>query len=198
MKHISKSVNYLVKAFAVVSIVILSKSAFSADNALIDNFNHVVNTNSGLPRLLLSDTTAGGKTTTKLTVLSGVIQVKGEIIPPRGQPGWASLILPLSQMGEPTNASEFEGVRLLIKINNGNISISANSLDITNFDYHSSPVIVSSDGNFHEVKIPFDSMKRMWSEQTTLNTETLNSLSIVAFSPKQAKFSFTVDKVDFY
>ncbi len=85
-----------------------------------------------------------------------------------------------------------------MKINSGNISISANSTEITNFDYHSAPVVVKSDGKFHEVKVPFTSLKRAWSQQTTLNTETLASLSVVAFDIQKSTFDFEIDEVSFY
>jgi hypothetical protein len=69
---------------------------------------------------------------------------------------------------------------------------------VTNYDYHAAPIAVAADGKFHEVKIPFESMKRAWSEQTPLNTATLNSLSIVAFSLQPASFDFELDEVSFY
>ena len=200
MKPVNKTIFHSVKFIAVASLLTLSSSAFagSALNPIIDDFNNADNTNSGIARVLITDTTAGGKTTTELDVSNGVMQVKGKIVPPRGQPGWSSLVLPLGLMGEPQDASKFKGIRLLVKINNGSISLSANSSEITNFDYHTAPVVVSSDGKFHEVKIPFESMKRIWSAQTKLNTKTLNSLSIVAFSPQKASFDFEVDEVSFY
>jgi len=203
MKAVNKTIFHAVKTFTLVSLLTVSSSVFSADlnpklNAVIDDFNHAKDTSSGIQRVLITDSTSGGKTTTELTVSSGAMQVKGDIVPPRGQPGWSSLVLPLSLMNEPQDASKFDGIRLLVKVNHGNVSVSANSAEITNFDYHSAQIVVSSDGKFHEVKIPFNTMKRIWSEQTTLNTKTLNSLSIVAFSPQKATFDFEVDEVSFY
>jgi hypothetical protein len=199
MKPVNKSTFHAVKTFAVASLLTLSSSAFGTPlSSAIDDFNNVKDTNLGTPRVLITDTTAGGKTTTELTVSSGVMQVKGKIVPPRGQPGWSSLVLPLSPMNTPQDASKFDGIRLRVKVNNSNISISANSAEITNYDYHTAPVVVHSDGKFHEVKIPFESMKRIWSAQTKLNTQTLSSLSIVAFSPLKSTFDFEVDEVSFY
>lgn len=199
MKPVNKSFFYSVKTFAVASLLPLSISAFSAElSPVIDGFNNTNETNLGIPRVLITDITAGGKTTTELMVSSGIMQVKGEIIPPRGQLGWSSLVLPLGPMGENQDASKFDGIRLLVKVNSGNVSISANSSEVTNFDYHAAQLIVSSDGKFHEVKIPFESLKRLWSQQTKLNTQTLNSLSIVAFSPHKATFNFAIDEVSFY
>jgi len=199
MKPVNNAIFNSVKTFAVASLLTLSSNAFSASlSPIIDDFNNVKDNNLGIARVLITDTTAGGQTTTELDVSNGVMQIKGEIVPPRGQPGWSSLVLPLGQMNEPQDASKFDGIRLLIKVNSGNVSLSANSSEITNYDYHSAPVIVTSDGKFHEVKIPFESMRRIWSEQIKLNTQTLNSLSIVAFSPQKATFEFEVDEVSFY
>lgn len=108
------------------------------------------------------------------------------------------MVLPLDSQSLPKDASAFEGVRLLIKINSGSMSISANSTEITNFDYHAAPIAVAADDKFHEVKIPFAAMKRAWSEQTPLNTKTINSLSIVAFGLQKSAFDFAVDEVSFY
>ena len=195
MKTVNKSTFNSVKTFAIASMLGLSSSAFGS---VIDDFNHAKDTNLGTPRVLITDSSSGGKTTTVLAVVDGVMQIKGDIIPGRGQPGWSSLVLPLGQMNETQDASEFDGISLRVKINHGNVSISANSTEVVNYDYHSSPVVVSSDGKFHEIKIPFESMKRVWSAQTKLNTQTLSSLSIVAFSPQKSSFDFAVDKVSFY
>lgn len=199
MKPVNKSTFRSIKEVAVASLIALSGQAFAASlNSVIDDFDNTNDNNLGIPRMSISDTTAGGSTTTELAVTSGVIKVKGEIVPPRGQPGWSSLVLPLGPMGEPQDASKFDGIKLLVKINSGNVSISANSTEVTNFDYHTAIVAVASDGQFHEVSIPFDSMKRMWSEQTSLNTQTLNSLSIVAFGMQKTAYDFEIDEVSFY
>ena len=167
-------------------------------NPKIDDFSDITNNSLGIARQFLNDTVAGGNTTTEINVVEGVMRIKGEIVPPRGQPGWASSILLLDPQGLPLDASEFDGIRLLVKINAGNISIAANSLEVTNFDYHAAQVVVATDSKFHEIKIPFNSMKRAWSEQTPLNTKTINSLSIVAFAIQKANFDFEVDEVSFY
>ncbi len=164
----------------------------------VDDFNDSQHTSMGFPRYFLNDTMVGGDTKTEQEVTKGVISTKGEIIPPRGQPGWASIALPLAAQGTPKDSSAFEGVRLLIKVNSGNISVSANSTEITNFDYHVAPVAVVADGKFHEIKIPFAAMKRSWSEQIPLNTKTLNSISITAYDMAKGSFDFAVDEVSFY
>jgi hypothetical protein len=194
-----------------ITALLLSKSlslaaliAFSGVNyaamlsPVIDDFNHANNNSLGVARQFINDTMAGGGTTTEQSVSEGVISLKGEIIPPRGQPGWASTVLIFDPKGLPQDVSEFTGVRLLVKINTGNISVSVNSTEITNFDYHASPVAVTSDGKFHEVKIPFASMKRAWSEQILLNTKTINSLTISAYDIQKGSFDFEVDEVSFY
>ena len=78
------------------------------------------------------------------------------------------------------------------------IPLGTNSTDVTNFDYHAAQVNAKADGEFHEVKIPFKSMKRAWSEQTALNTKTIASLSIVAFDIQKAAYDFELDEVSFY
>ncbi|WP_158969473.1 CIA30 family protein [Paraglaciecola sp. L3A3] len=199
MKPVNKSIYQSFKTFSLVSVLALSGSVFAAPlNSVIDDFDNTSNNNLGIPRMSLSDITAGGSTTTELMVSNGVIQIKGEIVPPRGQPGWSSLILPLGPEGEGQDANKFVGIKLLVKISNGSISISANSTEVVNYDYHSAQIAVNSDGKFHEIKIPFDSMKRMWSEQTPLNRQTLNSLSIVAFGMQKTLYDFEIDQVSFY
>lgn len=196
---ITPSICRITKLIAFTSILTLSNSALSDEpSTIIDNFNHESNTQLATPRILMTDTTAGGQTSAQLLVSNGVIQIKGDILPPRGQPGWSSLVLPLAGMGEVYDASQFQGIKLLIKVTKGNVSISANSAEVNNYDYHSAQVTAKVDGKFHQVKIPFESMKRMWSEQTKLNTTMLNSLSIVAFSPQKAVFDFEIEEVAFY
>lgn len=182
-----------------VALLAFSGSSFAATlSPLVDDFSDARNNSLGIPRQFVNDTTSGGSTTTEQSVSEGVLVVKGELVPARGQPGWASSVLLLDPQGLPQDASAFEGVRLLVKVEKGNISISANSTEVTNFDYHAAPVMATSDGKFHEVKIPFASMKRAWSEQTPLNPKTISSVSIVAFDLQKNVFEFEVDEVSFY
>ncbi len=166
--------------------------------AMVDDFSDAQNNNFGMPRQFINDSIAGGGTTTIQDTTDGILSIKGDIVPPRGQPGWASTVLLLDSQGLPQDLSAFEGVRLLIKINKGNITLSANSTDIANFDYHAAPVVATSDGKFHEVNVSFASMKRAWSEQTPLDTKTINGLSIVAFDVQPGSFDFEIDEVNFY
>jgi hypothetical protein len=167
-------------------------------NALVDDFGDAQNNSLGIPRQFITDATSGGGTTAEQSVSDGILSVKGDIVPPRGQPGWASCLLILDPQGLPQDTSEFEGIRLLVRINKGNVSISANSTDIKNFDYHAAPIVRKSDGEFHEVKIPFTSMKRAWSEQTPLNTKTINSLSIVAVDIQKGSYDYEIKEIGFY
>ena len=197
--HHTNTAFTLIKGLVLSAAFTFSCSSFGESlSPMIDDFSHANNNNLGIPRQFLNDSIAGGGTTTTQEVAQGVINAKGDIIPPRGQPGWASLVLPLDSQSLPRDASAFEGVRLLIKINTGSFSISANSTEISNFDYHAAPVAVTADGKFHEVKIPFTTMKRAWSEQTPLNTKTITSLSIVAFGLQKSAFDFALDEVTFY
>lgn len=166
--------------------------------SLVDDFNNAEVNSIGIARQFLNDTMAGGSTSMSPQVVDGILSVSGDIVPPRGQPGWASSVLLLDPQGLPMDASAFEGVRLLIRVNKGMISVSANSTDVTNFDYHAALIPAKSDGEFHEVRIPFESMKRAWSEQTALNPSTIASLSIVAFDVQPGSYDFELDEVGFY
>lgn len=189
----------LSKSLLLAALLVFTFSSFAANlTPVIDDFSDANNNSLGIPRQFLNDSMVGGKTTTEQSVSKGVISLKGDIIPPRGQPGWASTVLVFDPKGLAQDVSAFEGIRLLVKINTGNISVSANSTEIINFDYHAAPITVTSDGKFHEVKVPFTSMKRAWSEQTLLNTKTINSMTIVAYDLQKGSFDFEVDEVSFY
>ncbi|GFD86148.1 hypothetical protein KUL150_22070 [Alteromonas sp. KUL150] len=194
-----KTMTRLIQSLTLTTLLAASGCALAESLApMIDDFTDATDNNLGQPRQFMNDTLSGGHTTTQQAIENGVLQMTGDIVPPRGQPGWASSVLPLGPMGMPQDASQYQGVRLMVRINHGNLTLSANSTEITNFDYHAAPVFVTADGQFHEVKIPFESMKRGWSEQVQLNTNTLNSLSIVAYSLQQDSFDFEVDEVSFY
>ncbi|BFT32347.1 hypothetical protein D210916BOD24_35230 [Alteromonas sp. D210916BOD_24] len=197
MKPQSKCLKQIFTA-SIMSLCLALPQAYAGEHIVIDDFSHSNTTVAGFERQYMNDTLAGGSTVTEQVITEGVLQVTGDIVPPRGQPGWASSVIPLSPMGVPFDASAYEGIKLKVRVNQGNLTISANSTDITNFDYHAAPVIVSTDGKFHEVKVPFTDMKRAWSEQTALNTHTINSLSIVAYSLQKARFKFELDEVSFY
>jgi hypothetical protein len=199
MKNRKTTPLFLCKQLCMVGLITFSGASFAESlSSVIDDFSDAQNNNLGNPRQFLNDTIAGGSTTSNQKISKGILSSKGEITPPRGQPGWASMVLLLNPQNLPQDASAFVGVRLLIKINTGNISISANSAEVKNFDYHAAPVAVTADGKFHEVKIPFTSMKRAWSEQTQLNTKTISSFSISAYGLQKSAFDFEVDEVTLY
>lgn len=183
---------------AAICLTGLNSAIAGALEPAIDDFSDPNINSLGIARLFIDDTSAGGQTTTQYSVDEGVLYAKGEILPPRGQPGWASAVLLLDPQGLAQDASAFEGIRLLVRVNKGNLSVSANSSEITNFDFHAAQVTPRSDGNFHEVRIPFSAMKRAWSEQTPLNTRTLTGLSLVAFDIQKGEFNFEIDEISFY
>lgn len=199
MNNRKATVLLFIQPLLLSTLLASASSSFGSGMApIIDDFSDAKNNSLGFPRYFLNDSMAGGGTKTEQDVAKGVISTKGEIIPPRGQPGWASFALPLEAQGVPKDTSAFEGIRLLVKVNSGNLSVSANSTEIANFDFHAAAVSVAADGKFHEVKIPFTSMKRTWSEQIPLNTKTLNSVSITAYDMAKGSFDFAVDEVGFY
>lgn len=173
-------------------------STSAPDGSTVDDFSDPKKNSLGVERQFIDDTTAGGRSTTQHAFENGVLSAKGNLVPARGQPGWASIALPLNAQELPEDASAYQGVRLVLRVNKGNLSVSANSTEITNFDFHASIVVLKNDGEFHEVKIPFSEMKRAWSAQTKLNTKTLNSLSLVAFGLQKGPFDFEFDEVGFY
>ena len=183
---------------AVICAATFNSAVAGAVDPTIDDFSDPKNNSLGIERQFVNDTVSGGQTRMEHGFEEGVFSAKGEIAPPRGQPGWASTVLLLETQGLPQDASAYEGIRLLVRVNKGNLSITANSSEITNFDYHAAPVTRQSDGEFHEVMIPFTEMKRAWSEQTKLNTKTLTSLSIVAFDIQPGFFDYEIDEVSFY
>lgn len=188
------------KALALITLLAATHGAMaqSQDKPGLDDFSDPNCNSLGVARMYMNDTVAGGQTMVENTVTNGILSVKGQLVPARGQLAWASAVLMLDAQGVPKDLSAFEGIRLRIRIKQGNLSISANSADVTNYDYHAALVTRQADGEFHEVKIPFASMKRAWSEQTPLNTKTIQSISLVAFGMEPGSFFFEVDEVSFY
>ena len=199
MKLLSQPMQRLLKTVLVIHFIVFS--GFALSNVLtpiIDDFNNGTKNNIGIERLFITDQTVGGTSTNEVQIIDGVMQVKGKLVPPRGQPAWVSSVLPLDQQNNPQDVSKYKGVRLLIKVNKGIISLSANSTKVTNFDYHTALVNIPNDGQYHQIDIPFNTMKRTWSEQTKLDLKTLVSLSIVAFSIQPSTYEFELDQVSFY
>ncbi|MDO3383677.1 CIA30 family protein [Gilvimarinus algae] len=188
-----------IKSLALAALLTLSATALAEPlKPLVDDFATAGNNSLGLQRQYISDSVAGGASTMNHTLADGVLTVSGEIVPARGQLGWTSCALPLNAQGLAQNAAAYQGVLLRIKVSEGNVSLTVNSTEVTNFDYHAAPLAVPADGQFHEVKVPFSSLQRAWSEQIPLNPSTLNGLSIVAYSPQAAPFEYQLDEVRFY
>lgn len=169
----------------------------SESPALLDDFSDPVQTSTGTNRMVVDDTSVGGKSRLEQTFANGVLSAAGEITPGRGQPGWVNLILLFSPGGEAADLSRFEGIRIKVRVRQGMLSVAANSTEITNFDYHST-VIPRKGDELQEVRIPFRDLKRNWSEQIPLNPATIGSISLVAVGFQPGPFAYDVDEVGFY
>ena len=163
----------------------------------LDDFSHEQINKLGYPRMVMDDTATGGKSSSTQTITNGVLRSEGNLVPPRGQPAWVSLIELLSPDGSPADISQYEGVRLKIHVEQGMVSLSVNSTDVVNFDYHAAMIEAGGKG-MTEVKIPFKNMRRAWSEQTKLNTKAVASLSLVAVCLQPGSFAFEIEEIGFY
>ncbi|MEO6993820.1 MAG: CIA30 family protein [Lacunisphaera sp.] len=169
----------------------------AADPALVDDFSNATQTAHGAARLLITDKDAGSKSTATQRCENGVLVVEGNLVPGRGAPAFISIPLLLSPDAHPQDISAFTGVRLRVKLGPGNLSVQVAIADITNFDYHSMPVI-GQRGEFVEVRLPFKEFKRAWSEQTPLNPKNVTSVNLVSFGMAPGAFSYAVDEIGFY
>ena len=169
----------------------------AATPALVDDFSNATQTARGAGRLLFTDKDAGSKSTATQRCENGVLVVEGELAPGRGAPAFISIPLLLTPDAQPQDVSAYTGVRLKVKLNQGIITVQVASADVTNFDYHSAPV-VGKRGEYVEVRVPFKDLKRGWSEQTPLNSKNVTSVNLVAFGMAPGAFAFEVDEIGFY
>ncbi len=189
----------LPRSFLLIGALLLGP-AVTAENApsIVDDFSRADLTSIGSPRIVVNDASLGGKSHLDHAIADGVIKATGKIAPARGQPGFVSLVLPLAEPGGAMDLSPYDGIRLRVRISSGSLSVSANSNQVDNFDYHSAVVTRSADGDFHEVRIPWSKMKRAWSEQTALDPATINSISLVAANLQPGAFAYDIDEIGFY
>lgn len=166
-------------------------------SALLDDFSDPVRTSRGFDRITVDDASVGGGSRLAQSFKDGVLSAEAEIAPARGQPGWVSLVLLLNADGKPADLSDYQGIRLRVRVREGMLSVSANSTDVTNYDYHAALVPPKGD-TIREVRIAFDDMKRAWSEQTQLDPATIASVSLVAVGFQKGAVAFDVDEVGFY
>ena len=165
--------------------------------ALLDDFSDPAHSSLGINRIVVTDTTAGGASTVRQSVVNGVFTAEGEIAPPRGQPGWVSVVLLLSPTGAPADLTKYTGIKVRVRVRQGYLSVTANSSEIKNFDYHAA-LLPKKPGELQEVRIAFRDMKRSWSEQTPLNPATIASINLVAVDFQKGTFAYDVDEIGFY
>lgn len=180
-----------------VAFACVGASTSSATPALLDDFADSEKTSTGAGRLLVDDRQLGSASQGTQACADGVLVVRGSLAPGRGVPAFISLVLLTAPEGSPQDLGAFEGIRLRVKVKQGALSVQAASAAIDNFDFHSGPLTVRGD-EFQEVRIPFASMKRAWSEQTPLDLATITSVNIVAFGLAKGDFAYELDEVGFY
>ena len=174
------------------------KAPAAAPPLLLDDYSDPKLNKNGVERLLIDDKTVGSRSQATLKCENGVLSVKGDLVPGRGVPAFISQVSLLSADGKAKDLSGYEGVRLRVKVTKGILCVQVGSLEITNYDYHTSAPITGKRGEFQEVRIPFKEMKRAWSEQTVLNLKSITSVNLVSFGMAKDSFAYEVHEIGFY
>ena len=168
-----------------------------SESGILDDFSNNVQTSIGTNRMMIDDASIGGKSKFQTRFEDGVLEMSGDIKPARGQPGFVSMVLLLNPDGTPADLSEYEGIQLKIQVIKGSVSVLAASSEIFNYDYHGTPIARKGEGIL-TIRVPFDSLKRLWSEQTPLNLKTIVSVNLVASSLQPQAFKYEISEVSFY
>ena len=165
---------------------------------MLDDYSDAKRNRNGAERLLIDDQSAGSQSRATVKCADGVLSVHGDLVPGRGVPAFISAVSLLSEEGKPKDMTDYQGVRLRVKVLKGTLCVQVATSTVTNFDYHASAPIAGKGGDFQEVRIPFKAMKRAWSEQTALNLETVTSVNLVSFGLARDAFAYEVDEIGFY
>ena len=173
-------------------------SRADTQDPLVDDFSNETHMTSGIPRMIITDKDAGGGSVSTQTFADGTSTVTGTLKPGRGMPGFVSLPLVLAPDSGPRDLSAYVGVRLIVHVKQGSLSVQVSSTDVTNFDYHTSPAIARDSEGLKEVRIPFAAMKRVWSEPTALNLSQVTSINLVSAGMAPGAFAYTIDEIGFY
>lgn len=176
----------------------VKEQASASAPKLLDDYSDAKRNQNGLERLLIDDKTAGSQSRATMKCENGVLSVSGELIPGRGAPAFISVASVLAPEGKPQDMTGYEGVRLRVKVLKGGLSVQVATSVITNYDFHASAPIAGQGGDFQEVRIPFKTMRRAWSEQTALDLKTVTSVNLVAFALARDTFAYEVDEIGFY
>jgi hypothetical protein len=202
MNPLSSLIRFSRRAACLIAGVGLSLSSFAAGAAnypsLLDDFSDSAHTHSGAQRLLVDDKAMGSQSHATQACANGVLSVQGELVPGRGLPAFISVPLLLSTDAQAQDLSAYEGVRIRVKILKGILSVQVASSEIQNFDFHTSGPVTAKRGEFQEVRVPFKTMKRAWSEQIPLNLKTITAVNLVSFGLAKDAFAYEVDEIGFY
>lgn len=164
--------------------------------ALLDDFTSPEATSFGTPRLLVTDAGIGGQSQATLTWADDCLRVTGELKPARGQPGFVSYVLLLTPDATAADLSAYTGIRLKVRVLQGNLQVLAASSAVTNFDYHAAPL--RRTGELTEVRIPFADLARVWSPPMALDLTTITSINLVAAGGQAGSFRYEIAEVGFY
>jgi hypothetical protein len=183
---------------AIILMSCATPSAAESSGRPIDDFAQAEVQPTGMPRMIIDDSQAGGQSKAATSFADGVMTVSGTLVPGRGSPGFVSIPLILSADGSPTDLSEYTGVRLRIKLERGSLVVQTSTTDVTNFDYHSSVPLTRNPDEYQEIKVPFASMRQVWSAPTELNLKHVTSINLVSAGMAPDAISYKIDEISFY
>ncbi|NDV63409.1 hypothetical protein G0Q06_13165 [Puniceicoccales bacterium CK1056] len=193
---ITKTINALRNLLLLGSIAMAGTVGATDFPPILDAFEDAGSTSVETPRFVITDAELGGNSTATQVYQDGVMRMEGTIEPARGQPGFVSFVMLLGPQGQPQDLSGYEGIEMRIRLLKGTLNVLAASSEIQNFDFHAKTITRSKE--FQVVRIPFKSLKRVWSEPTALNLQTITSINLVASGMQAGGFVFEIDSVGFY
>lgn len=142
------------------------------------------------------DADFGGKSTLQHEYRDGMLHARGKLQPALNAPGLAGFSLDFDKKETPFDVSTFSGIRLRIKSVSGPLFLKLITAGVTNYDYHAA--LISTSGDFQELKIPFAQFKQFWSAPTAWTGKDMRGIALWVSGFQPADFEFVIDQVEFY
>lgn len=165
--------------------------------ALLDDFEDEDLTSTlGTTWRVYRDAALGGKSTVDYAFSDGLLRVTGQIAPGAGSLGFIELMLPLDEHDAPRDVTPFDGVRVRIRVTEGEVLLKLRSPNVTNFDYHA--VILPASTAFQELVLPFSAFRQLWSAPVPWTGRQVAGITLSIGGTEAAPFAFEIDELAFF
>ncbi len=165
--------------------------------SLVDDFASGSLTSAlGTAWRVVTDEALGGTSTAEASVSDGALHVEASLRPGPAGIGFVELVLPLDATGAPRDVSDWDGVRVRLRVQRGPLALKLQTEDVGNADHHA--VLLEPHEDVQELTLPFTGFRQLWSAPVPWTGRRVLAVALSSGGVDAAEVAYEVEAIAWY